>query len=418
MKRLHYAWIVVVVTFLSLLAAQAVRAAPGVIITSLESEFGWTRTAISFAVSLSILTFGLGGPLGGTLIDRFGPRRVMLVGEVLIAAGLIALLFVRDLWQMFVVWGLPIGVGTGAVGGVLGAAVAHRWFRTHRGVIIGLFGGATSAGQLVFVPAMAALTVDAGWRWAIALVMGAVAIMIVPIALLMRDRPDDVGAQPLGEAAVVTADVRAEDLRSTPLRQAMRTRDFWLLAGSFFVCGYTSNGLVGTHLIPHAIDHGFTEVTAASAVALLGSMNIVGTLASGWLTDRFDNRRLLAAYYGFRAMSLFALPVIYDVKWLLLFAFVYGVDWIATVPPTANLVATIYGRASLGTIYGWIFFSHMVGAAIAAFAGGFFRDLLGDYHLMFISAGILGFVAVSLALRISTPAVTRMPAPVLEAARP
>ena len=418
MKRLHYAWIVVVVTFLSLLAAQAVRAAPGVIITSLESEFGWTRTAISFAVSLSILTFGLGGPLGGTLIDRFGPRRVMLVGEVLIAAGLIALLFVRDLWQMFVVWGLPIGVGTGAVGGVLGAAVAHRWFRTHRGVIIGLFGGATSAGQLVFVPAMAALTVNAGWRWAIALVMGAVAIMIVPIALLMRDRPDDVGAQPLGEAAVVTADVRAEDLRSTPLRQAMRTRDFWLLAGSFFVCGYTSNGLVGTHLIPHAIDHGFTEVTAASAVALLGSMNIVGTLASGWLTDRFDNRRLLAAYYGFRAMSLFALPVIYDVKWLLLFAFVYGVDWIATVPPTANLVATIYGRASLGTIYGWIFFSHMVGAAIAAFAGGFFRDLLGDYHLMFISAGILGFVAVSLALRISTPAVTRMPAPVLEAARP
>jgi len=418
MKRLHYAWIVVVVTFLSLLAAQAVRAAPGVIITSLESEFGWTRTAISFAVSLSILTFGLGGPLGGTLIDRFGPRRVMLVGEVLIAAGLIALLFVRDLWQMFVVWGLPIGVGTGAVGGVLGAAVAHRWFRTHRGVIIGLFGGATSAGQLVFVPAMAALTVDAGWRWAIALVMGAVAIMVVPIALLMRDRPDDVGAQPLGEAAVVTADVRAEDLRSTPLRQAMRTRDFWLLAGSFFVCGYTSNGLVGTHLIPHAIDHGFTEVTAASAVALLGSMNIVGTLASGWLTDRFDNRRLLAAYYGFRAMSLFALPVIYDVKWLLLFAFVYGVDWIATVPPTANLVATIYGRASLGTIYGWIFFSHMVGAAIAAFAGGFFRDLLGDYHLMFISAGILGFVAVSLALRISTPAVTRLPAPVLEAARP
>ena len=418
MKRLHYAWIVVLVTFLSLLAAQAVRAAPGVIITSLESEFGWTRTAISFAVSLSILTFGLGGPLGGTLIDRFGPRRVMLVGEVLIAAGLIALLFVRDLWQMFLVWGLPIGIGTGAVGGVLGAAVAHRWFRTHRGVIIGLFGGATSAGQLVFVPAMAALTVDAGWRWAIALVMGAVAIMIVPIALLMRDRPDDVGAQPLGEAAVVTADVRAEDLRSTPLRQAMRTRDFWLLAGSFFVCGYTSNGLVGTHLIPHAIDHGFTEVTAASAVALLGSMNIVGTLASGWLTDRFDNRRLLAAYYGFRAMSLFALPVIYDVKWLLLFAFVYGVDWIATVPPTANLVATIYGRASLGTIYGWIFFSHMVGAAIAAFAGGFFRDLLGDYHLMFISAGILGFVAVSLALRISTPAVTRMPAPVLEAARP
>src|SRR5438477_408137 len=322
-KRFHYAWVVVVVTFLALLAAQAVRAAPGVIITPLEAEFGWSRTQISLGISLSIFTFGLGGPLGGTLIDRFGPRLVMLVGDLLIVGGLLGLLFVRDLWQLYLLWGIPIGLGTGAVGGVLGAAVAHRWFRTHRGPIIGAF-----------------------------------------------------------------------------------------------VCGYTSNGLVGTRLIPHAVEHGFTEVTAASAVALLGSMNIVGTLASGWLTDRYDNRKLLAGYYGFRALSLFALPLIYDVKWLLLFAFVYGLDCIATVPPTANLVATIYGRASLGTIYGWIFFSHMVGAAIAAFAGGFFRDLLGDYHLMFISAGVLGFVAVSLALRISTSAVTRRPVPVLEAARP
>ena len=418
MKRFHYAWVVVVVTFIALLAAQAVRAAPGVIITSLEGEFGWSRTAISAAISLSILTFGLGGPLGGSFIDRFGPRRVMLVGDLLIVGGLLGLLFVRDLWQLYLLWGIPIGLGTGAVGGVLGAAVAHRWFRTHRGVIIGAFGAATSAGQLVFVPAMAQLTVFEGWRWALGLVLIACAAMLVPVAIFMRDRPEDVGTRAVGEVAVVTAAVRAEDQRTTPLREAMRTRDFWLLAGSFFVCGYTSNGLVGTHLIPHAIEHGFTEVTAASAVALLGSMNIVGTLASGWFTDRYDNRRLLAAYYGFRALSLFALPIIYDVKYLLLFAFVYGLDWIATVPPTANLVATIYGRASVGTIYGWIFFAHMVGAAIAAFAGGFFRDLLGDYHLMFVSAGIMGFVAVSLALRISTPAVTRMPTPVLEAARP
>src|SRR5437588_8905490 len=260
---------------------------------------------------------------------------------------------------------------------------------------------------------MAALTVNAGWRWAIALVMGAVAIMIVPIALLMRDRPDDVGAQPLGEAAVVTADVRAEDLRSTPLRQAMRTRDFWLLAGSFFVCGYTSNGLVGTHLIPHALEHGFTAVTSAGAVGLMGAMNIVGTLASGWFSDRYDNRKLLAAYYGFRAMSLFALPFIFEAQWLYVFAIAYGLDWIATVPPTANLTATIFGRASLGTIYGWIFFSHMCGAAVAAYAGGYFHTVLGDYHLMFLSAGILGFIAVSLAMRIS-PA--RLHGPLIETA--
>jgi MFS family permease len=418
MKRFHYVWIVVAVTFLTLLAAQAVRAAPGVIITSLESEFGWTRTEISLAISLSILTFGLGGPLGGTLIDRFGPRLVMLVGDLLIVAGLAGLLFVRDLWALYALWGIPIGLGTGAVGGVLGAAVAHRWFRTQRGVIIGAFGGATSAGQLIFVPAMAQLTVGEGWRWALALVLAACAVMLVPVALLMRNRPEDAGTRAFGEGAVVTAATQAEDRRTTPLREAMRTRDFWLLAASFFVCGYTSNGLVGTHLIPHAIEHGFTEVMAASAVALLGSMNIIGTLASGWFTDRFDNRKLLAAYYGFRATSLFALPLIYDIRWLFLFAFVYGLDWIATVPPTANLVATIYGRASLGTIYGWIFFSHMVGAAIAAFAGGFFRDLLGDYHLMFVSAGIMGFIAVSLALRISTPATTGTPMPALEAARP
>jgi MFS family permease len=188
------------------------------------------------------------------------------------------------------------------------------------------------------------------------------------------------------------------------MRLALRTRDFWLLAISFFICGYTSNGLIGTHLIPHAVEHGFTAVTAASAVGVMGGMNIVGTLASGWLTDRYDNRKLLAAYYGFRALSLMALPIIFEAQWLYIFAFVYGLDWIATVPPTANLVATIYGRRSLGTIYGWIFFSHMIGAAVAAYAGGFFRVVLGDYHLMFISAAAMGFVAVALTQRISTSA--------------
>ena len=235
MKRFHYAWIVVLVTFFALLAAQAVRAAPGVIITSLESEFGWSRTEISFAISLSILTFGLGGPLGGTLIDRYGPRRVMLVGDLLIVGGLLGLIFVRDLWQMYLLWGIPIGIGTGAVGGVLGAAVAHRWFRTHRGVIIGAFGAATSAGQLVFVPAMAELTVADGWRWAIGIVLIACAVMLVPVAIYMRDRPEERGTVPFGQAPVVSAVERAEDRRTTSMRDAMRTRDFWLLAGSFFV---------------------------------------------------------------------------------------------------------------------------------------------------------------------------------------
>lgn len=401
MPRLHYAFVVAAVVFLALIVSAAVRGAPGVLITPLEREFGWDRAAISLAVAISILTFGLGGPLGGSLVDRFGPRRVFVVGSVLLAAGLVALAAIRELWQFHLLFGLALGLGTGAVSQVIGTTVAHRWFRSHRGLVIGLFGAATSAGQLVFIPAMMALTVAAGWRTGVLLLAGAALVALVPQLLFLRDRPEEVGARAFGEGATVSAAERVEDARRTPLRLALRHPDFWLLAGSFFVCGYTSNGLVGTHLIPHALEHGFTEVTAATAVGLMGGMNILGTLASGWLSDRYDNRKLLAAYYGFRALSIAWLPFIFESQALFAFAVVYGLDWIATVPPTANLTAAIFGRASLGTLYGWIFFSHMVGAALAAYAGGFFRQILGDYHLIFISAAILGFIAVALSLRIS-----------------
>ena len=413
--RPHYAWVVVAVTFLALLVSASVRAAPGVLILPLEAEFGWDRATISGAIAISILTFGLGGPLSGTLIGRYGPRKVILGGSALIALGLGAFLAVHELWQLFLFWGIVIGIGTGAVGNVLGATVAHRWFRTHRGLVIGLFGAATSAGALIFIPAMAALSVSVGWRSAIVLLIVACVMVLVPVALFMRDRPADVGTRAFGEGATVSAAERADDERRTPLRAAVRTTDFWLLAGSFFICGYTSNGLVGTHLIPHAVEHGFTAVTAASAVGVMGAMNIVGTLSSGWLSDRFDNRKLLAGYYAFRAISLAALPLVIEARGLYLFAIVYGLDWIATVPPTANLTAQIFGRASLGTIYGWIFFSHMAGAAIAAYLGGYFHEVLGDYHLMFVSAALLGFVAAGLALRIG-PGHTGRQAAVVAAA--
>ena len=389
------------VTFVALLTIASVRAAPGILITPLEAEFGWDRATISAAIAVSILTFGLGGPLSGTLVARFGPRRLILFGCVFVAAGLAAMLRLSSVWQFFLFWGVVIGIGTGAVGNVLGATIAHRWFRSHRGLVIGLFGAATSTGQLLFIPAMAALSTQAGWRAAIGLLIGACIVVLIPVAIFMRDRPEDVGIRAFGEQVVVSDAERADDARTTPMRVALRTSDFWLLAGSFFICGYTSNGLVGTHLIPHAIEHGFTEVTAASAVGLMGAMNIVGTLSSGWLSDRYDNRKLLAAYYGFRAVSLSVLPLVFEVRDLYLFALLYGLDWIATVPPTANLVARIFGRASLGTVYGWVFFSHMVGAAIAAYLGGYFHTVLGDYHLMFISAALFGFIAAGLALRIA-----------------
>lgn len=398
---MHYAWVVVAVTASVLIVSAGVRSLPGVLIAPLEAEFAWSRSAISFAIGVSLLTFGLGAPLGGNFMDRLGPKRVALIALALMALGLAPMLVMHELWQLHLFWGLIVGIGTGAIGGVLGATIAVRWFRTNRGLVLGLFGGAASAGQLVFIPALMYLTIYSGWRNAVLLCVVVALALMVPVLLFMRDRPEEKGLKPYGEGEVLTAAERAEDTRVTPLTDALRTRDFWLLSASFFVCGYTSNGLVGTHLIPHALDHGFTAEAAAGALGVIGMMNIVGTTASGWLTDRYDPRKLLVGYYGFRALSLAALPLILDVPSLILFAVVFGLDYIATVPPTVKLAASAFGRASIGRIWGWIFFGHMVGAGLAAFGGGFFYDILGNYHLMFISAAVLGFVAAGLALGIS-----------------
>jgi len=265
LTRVHYAWVIVAVTAFVALTSAGVRALPGVLIQPLELEFGWTRAAISFAVGISLLAFGLGGPVGGGLIDRYGPRRVVLAALTVTVLGLAPLLLLRDLWQLHLFWGLLVGLGTGAIGGTLSATVAVRWFRTNRGLVLGLFGGATSAGQLVFVPLLMWLTVESGWRSAVLLCAVVGALLLVPTLLFLRDRPEEKGLKPFGEGETITAAEAAEDSRVTSMRNALRTRDFWLLAGSFFVCGYTSNGLVGTHLIPHAVEHGFTTQAAAGA---------------------------------------------------------------------------------------------------------------------------------------------------------
>jgi predicted MFS family arabinose efflux permease len=261
---------------------------------------------------------------------------------------------------------------------------------------------------------MIALNAWNGWRTAMQVVAIVMAVLVAPVLLFVRDWPRDVGLGPLGEEtdADLAAFTAADDERQTPLAEAIRTRDFWLLAASFFICGYTTNGLIGTHLLPHSIEHGFATEVAGSAIAIMGGFNIIGTLASGWLSDRYDNRILLAYYYGFRALSLLYLPLVANYHSLLLFAVVYGLDWIATVPPTINLTAQRFGRASVGVLYGWIFFSHMVGAAVAAYLGGVLRDALGDYTLAFISAAVLGFVAAGFAMGITRLRLSRV-APVV-----
>ncbi|MBL8146439.1 MAG: MFS transporter [Anaerolineae bacterium] len=399
-RTFFYGWIVVAVTFAALLVSSGVRTAPSVIIVPLEAAFGWSRAEISLAVAISLFAFGFGGPIGGSMVDRFGPRRVMIGGLVLTLAGLLPLMGMTEQWQLIVFWGLLVGVGTGIVTNVLGATVALRWFNRRRGIVVGLFSAAGAAGQLLFLPLMIGVASAFGWPSVFTALAIATAIVLIPVVLLMRNRPQDMGLQPLGEASPATL---TADTRRTSLRDAVRTRDFWLLAGSFFICGYTTNGLIGTHLLPHTIEHGFAEVEISWALAFMGLMNIVGTLTSGWLSDRYDNRYLLASYYGFRAMSLAALPFILEMRGMLIFALIYGLDWVATVPPTVNLTANRFGRASLGTIYGWIFCSHMIGAGIASYAGGLFRDLLGDYHLIFISAAVLGLVAAGLVLKLGKP---------------
>lgn len=397
----HYGWIVAGAAFVAILVAAGVRAAPGVLIKPLEGEFGWDRAETSFAVAIGFVTYGLGAPLAGSLIDRVGIRRLMAGGLVVITFGLAPLVLLQALWQLDLLWGVVVGLGTGGVANVLGATIAHRWFATRRGAMVGLFAAANSAGQLIFLPAITLVVLIDGWRGALILLLAATALVAVLVALLMRDRPEDIGLRPVGADAPTAPRALAADTRTTPLRTVVRTHDFWLLAGSFFICGYTSTGLIGTHLIPHAVEHGFTEVQATSSLALMGMMNVFGTLASGWLTDRKDARKLLAAYYGFRALSLAALPLILEFQYLLLFAVVFGLDYIATVPPTTHLTAARFGRGSLGPVLGWIYFSHMVGAGLAAYLGGVFRDVVGDYHLAFISAALLGFVAVAFVSRMS-----------------
>ena len=398
--RFHYGWVVVGMTALTLLVSAGVRSAPGVLIHPLEVDLGWNRDTISFAVALGLILFGLSGPVSGWLIDRLGPRLLMLSGLAIIGASTAAGAAMTALWQLNLFWGALSGIGTGFAASVLGAAVANRWFVARRGLVLGIFGAATSAGQLIFVPLLIQLVVTIGWRGSAVVLAVAAVATLAPVLLLMRDDPAQMGLRPYG-ATATSAMVQAPGVAAGTVRRALGVPEFWLLAGSFFICGATSNGLIGTHLIPHSIDHGIPQVTAANVLALMGAMNFVGTVASGWLTDRYDPRRLLACYYIFRGFSLLLLPFVTSFQGLAIFAILFGLDYIATVPPTAALVADIFGRRNVGAVFGWVFCAHQIGAALAAWLGGVVRVTLGDYQVAFLAAGALAIVGGLMALRIN-----------------
>lgn len=401
--RFRFGWVVLAVAAGIVLLGAGTRAAPGALLLAMSQDTGYSVGQIAVAGAAGLLLLGTGGPVSAWLIDRFGIRRVTVGALLLTAAGLGGSTLTRELWQLVVLFGFVSGFGAGLVSSSLGPVVANRWFVKGRGMVVGVFSGAASAGQLIFFPVLTSISVVAGWRTAALVMTGLLVLMILPAVLLLAERPADVGERPRGAAA----DHRPEPIHSEPgiVRRAVRRSEFWLLAGTFWVCGATSNGVVGQHFIAHAVDHGFAPVAASGALALMGAFNFMGTLLSGWLTDRIDPRRLLLVYYVFRGLSLLYLPFLDSEIGVVGFAVVFGLDYIATVPPTVMLIADTWGRRNVGPIYGWVYFSHMLGAAIAAVFAGAVHDALGNYGPAYYVAGALAVTAglAALAIRRSKP---------------
>jgi predicted MFS family arabinose efflux permease len=404
-RRVHYGWMIAGVTFLTMLVTAGAVGAPGVLILPLQKEFGWQNAEISSALGIRFLLFGLMAPFAAALINRFGMRRIALSALLLIAAGLLLSLAMTRVWQLVLLWGVVIGLGTGLTALVLGVTVATRWFSTRRGLVTGLLTASSATGQLLFLPLLASVSERLGWRPAVAMVCGALALTAFAVLAFMRDRPADVGQQPFGQAAGDDAANVAATIPAAPispwhaLREASRTGVFWVLFGTFFICGASTNGLIQTHFIPLCADFGLPAVGAASVLAAMGMFDIVGTIGSGWLSDRYDSRWLLFWYYGLRGLSLMYLPFSdFTFYGLSLFALFYGLDWIATVPPTVKLTVTRFGRERANLVFGWIFAGHQLGAATAAFGAGVSRTVLLSYLPAFFAAGALCLIAAVLIL--------------------
>ena len=424
--RIHRAWWVAAVVLGALVAAAGFRSSTGALLEPLEAEFGWSRATTSGAVTANLVIYGLTAPFAAALMERFGIRRVVAAALVLVAVGSGLTLVMTQAWQLWLLWGLAVGIGTGAMALVLGAVVANRWFaESHRGLVTGVFSAAGAAGQLVFLPGVAALAVGPGWRYA-ALTVTAAALLLVPLVLVVvADHPQDVGARPLGErpgeesaAGPAVRHASPARLAVQTLRESLSSRVFWILLGTFWICGWSTNGLIGTHFIPAAHDHGMPQTTAAGLLALVGIFDIAGTIASGWLTDRVDPRWLLFGYYGLRGLSLLAVPALLGPEVhpnLFLFIVFYGLDWVATVPPTIALCRRHFGLARSSVVFGWVFASHMVGAGVAASYAGWVRSSTGDYLTAWLTAGGLcvgaAFACLAIAKTAPTPVLLETPQP-------
>jgi len=396
--RMHYAWVIFAASFLTLLGAAGFRSAANVLQVPLHEDFGWSRGSIGIAVSINVLLFGFIGPFAAALQIRFGLRKITIWALAVMAVGAIASTQINHLWQLYLLWGVVVGSGSGCMATVFASTVAARWFVARRGLVTGALTAASASGQLIFLPILSGLAENVGWRW-VGLVIGLGALGVIPVvALLMRNYPQDMGLQPYGAVEhVEIAPARANPIGAAfgALREASHSSTFWWLFGSFAVCGLSTTGLVQTHFISAAHDHGMSEAAAGGYLAFIGGFDVVGTIFSGWLTDRWDPRKLLLVYYSLRGMSLFFLDPALIARGGGLFGFIafYGLDWVATVPPTIALCVQAFGRERGPLVYGWVFAGHQVGGAIAAFGAGYLRDLTGSFKPAFIIAAVACLVA-------------------------
>ncbi|MFK4498333.1 MFS family permease [Bradyrhizobium japonicum] len=407
-RNIHYGWVMVGVTFLTALISAGTVGAPGVFIVPLQHEFGWSTAQISSALSIRFILFGLMAPFAAALLNRYGLRNVTLTAQLIVVSALVLSLGMTEVWQLVALWGVVIGIGTGMTALVLGATIATRWFAARRGLVVGIMTASVATGQLVFLPLLASLTERYGWRLALGFVCIALGVSAVAVLLAMRDRPSDVGLRPFGDEGT-------EPLPAPPvshgsitgvalgtLRDASKSRAFWILFATFFVCGASTNGLVQVHLIPMCLDFGIPQVQAAGLLAAMGIFDFFGTIMSGWLSDRYDNRYLLFWYYGLRGLSLIFLPFSdFSFYGLSIFAMFYGLDWIATVPPTVRLTAQKFGPERANLVFGWIFAGHQLGAGTAAFGAGFSRTVYESYLPAFFIAGALCVFASLIVLALS-----------------
>ncbi|MCX6457950.1 MAG: MFS transporter [Actinobacteria bacterium] len=407
-KRIHPAWVVAGITFLTLIASAGTRSAPSVLIVPLEESFGWGRDEISFAIAVNVLLFGLVAPFAAALMERFGIKKVVMTALSVVGTGSALTIFIQKPWQLVALWGVVVGVGTGSMALVFAASIANRWFIKNRGLVIGGLTAATATGQLIFLPGLSTLAINIGWQSVSIAVSLSCFVMVPIIGLFMYERPSSAGVTPYGApfdwVEPIQNKQNAGRVAIDSLKQALKVRNFWYLAGSFFVCGLSTNGLIGTHFIPAAHDHGMMEVAAASLLALVGVFDVIGTLFSGWLTDRIDPKKLLFFYYLLRGVSLFLLPsILFSTihPSTLVFVIFYGLDWVATVPPTILLCRTVLGPERATVVYGWVFAAHQIGGSIAALGAGIARVKFGDYSLAFYTSGLLCVITAMAVLKIN-----------------